>query len=894
MNKKENKHRPCFSAERFYRHPGIMLIVIVSITLFFALQLIRIRFDNNNFRFIPKNDPARISAEKIAETFGDEVPILIGIKRQYSDIVDKDFLNAVRKLDADIKGLGSLIKNTVLITNTKHIESDGGGIKSEPLISGDFSGSREEVNEVKRKLRSWNLYSKSLVSDDLRATQILVFLGIKNEESGSPETIAVCRKIMALADKWNFPDSQIYLTGAPVFNEIVNEATAHDLAFLIPIVIAAVIAVLFFSFGRFSGVFLPLLTVLVSAVWALGAMSLFGVPLSILSTILPVILIAVGSAYGIHIINHYYDEVTQNDRITKEEHKKQIVKAVREVMRPVFLAAITTFAGFFSFCFTLVVPIFEFGIFSGFGVLAAFLISITLIPSILILRGPKNPSIRWTRKTDDEKAGNLDKGIATTFVLIANHSRSVVLAAGVLIVFSVFGIKRLVIDNVLTEYFEKDVPVVQADIFMREEFGGSKLLNMIVKTEDESSVLRPDILKAVDGLSEYLETKVPEAGKVTSIVPLIKRMNRVFNANEPPEGISVSALDQVPKMADAFDTDDFGNFGEEETGEAAAEPLHTERSYSQKEIIEMLHKVSAERGEAHIFGEELVAEFEKKINYAGAAYDEIPFDPAKYGKTDREELIGIIENYVSFLGENADGFLDNKAAPSALKINIQLKTTGQNDSDIVLNKINNFVQFKFPDDVKIETGGSVLIEKSLNNLVVKSQLISVGVSLIIVFLILSVYYRSAAAGIIGAIPLSISILLNFGIMGFLGIKLNIGTALVASFAIGIGVDYTIHFLAAYHKHILRSGSNDSFLYNAFLSSGKAILFNAVSVGAGFSVLMFSKFNMLSELGFLIAMIMITSSLGSLTILPTILNLLKPKFIKKVLFVDKHTDSENIF
>lgn len=108
--------------------------------------------------------------------------------------------------------------------------------------------------------------------------------------------------------------------------------------------------------------------------------------------------------------------------------------------------------------------------------------------------------------------------------------------------------------------------------------------------------------------------------------------------------------------------------------------------------------------------------------------------------------------------------------------------------------------------------------------------------------------------------------------------------MVASFAIGIGVDYTIHFLAAYHKYILQKEKD--FLYTAFLSSGKAILFNAVSVGAGFAVLMLSKFNMLAELGFLISVIMITSSLGSLTILPTLLNLFKPKFIKKILPIDK--------
>ena len=112
------------------------------------------------------------------------------------------------------------------------------------------------------------------------------------------------------------------------------------------------------------------------------------------------------------------------------------------------------------------------------------------------------------------------------------------------------------------------------------------------------------------------------------------------------------------------------------------------------------------------------------------------------------------------------------------------------------------------------------------------------------------------------------------------IKLNIGTAMVASFAIGIGIDYTIHYLAAYQKEIILSDDEPSFLYASFLGSGKAILFNATSVGLGFAVLGLSKFNMLSELGLLIALIMLTSSLGSLTLLPTLLTIIKPKFFHK--------------
>jgi predicted RND superfamily exporter protein len=152
-----------------------------------------------------------------------------------------------------------------------------------------------------------------------------------------------------------------------------------------------------------------------------------------------------------------------------------------------------------------------------------------------------------------------------------------------------------------------------------------------------------------------------------------------------------------------------------------------------------------------------------------------------------------------------------------------------------------------------------------------------------VFIIVSLSNRSLAAGIIGIIPLSISVLINFAVMGFAGIRLNIGTSMVASVSVGIGIDYTIHYIEAFkqeYRAALEAGKNfeDGFLAGTFRVAGKAIIINAVSVGAGFAVLIFSRFVILAHLGLLIALTMGTSALISLTVIPVMLTLLKPKFI----------------
>jgi len=225
-------------------------------------------------------------------------------------------------------------------------------------------------------------------------------------------------------------------------------------------------------------------------------------------------------------------------------------------------------------------------------------------------------------------------------------------------------------------------------------------------------------------------------------------------------------------------------------------------------------------------------------------------------------------------------------------MNVQMRTVGQRDTDRAIRAIEEYSAARFPPDVKVEISGAALVEGSLNQQVVKSQLRSLPLSLLFVFVTLSLFYRSGWAGLIGIAPLCVSILINFGVMGAFGIKLNIGTALVASVAIGIGIDYMIHYMAAYHREYLKHTDKKVFLKRTYLTSGKAIIFNAASVGLGFAVLAFSQFNILAQLGLLLALTMATSSLVSLTLLPVLLTMTNPAFIRRPLPSDRtQTNSE---
>ncbi|WP_245522103.1 efflux RND transporter permease subunit [Treponema paraluiscuniculi] len=867
--------------ERFYAHPWVLVAVLGALTLFFAVQLRTLRLDNNNFRFIPKENSVRIADQRIDGTFGSQVPVLIGIKREYTSVVDPVFLADVRSLIERISAVPLVrAESTLSLLSAEYLGLRAGNIISERVVPDEFSGSAEEVQGVYRKLRDWDFYERNLVSRDLRSMQIVVFLDTSNEESSSPGAMAACRAIIRILGAWKSRDAQTFVTGATVFNEMGNEASMHDLTLLVPLVVLIIIVALFVSFRRLAGIFLPLLTVVISTVWALGAMALCAIPLSILSAILPVILIAVGSAYGIHIVSAYFYGAFSRICSTRQEHRARIVEAVDKIIQPVFLSALTTFVGFVSFCFTSVVPIFEFGVFASVGVASAFAVALMLIPSLLIIRGPES---RVCAHAPDAGHEHMDTAITGTLMVIADHYRTVLFVAFLAVVFSLVGMSRLVIDNVLAEYFEPEVTVVQSDRFMQQHFGGSRSLTVLVSTPArDGSVARPDVLKAMDDLTEFLQTRVEHVGKVISLVPLIKRINQVYNADASARGLEAQSADVV-----RGGTDDFGVFktftgGHEEP--ARAETSRTSlaapgSSYDFRQAVGMLVSAVRDSDFDRSDVQQLVQALEKAVNYDGRAYYEIPCDPKKYGVKTSEELQEIISGYLLLLSGKGLGLVDRAVDPRALKMNIQLGTKGQQDSYGVIEAVKKFIRENFPQDVHAEFGGSVLVEQSLNDLVVQSQLISLVFSLCVVFIIIAVHYRSLFAGIIGTLPLGVSVLVNFGVMGFFGIKLNICTAMVAGFSSGIGVDYTIHYLAAYGRVWKECGGKD-FLTQTFYGSGRAILFNVLSVGSGFAVLMLSKFNVLADFGLLMVLAMLTSSVASLTLLPTLLNVVKPRFITR--------------
>lgn len=883
-----------------FRWPWLNLILIFATTLFFILQMPHLDMDNDTFHFIPDDDEAVIAMEDFMEQYGSDFIMALVLSNPYKSFLEIADIQLISELTTQIEKINGVI-SVESIANTDYISGANGNLTVTPL-SQNSEGEILSSDEIGRRINSWDLYSRLLLSEDKHSTLIGITIDEDREIEEKEETYLEILRITAK----KLPDSYSYnLAGLPATTIQISKNMTKDISLLIPFVVLLVIFILFISFKRFYGIFLPLLNVSISTIWTLGLMSLFKVPLTVLSSIIPVLMIAVGSAYGIHLVSHYFDEMDLQNPQSKKDKKNVVLHSVKIVGIPIAMAGLTTVAGFGSLMISTVIPMRSFGIFTALGVASALIVALTLIPSILILFPGKSKKIIHKKKEFSL--------LAQLTTLTLNKKRTILAISIFLVIGSAIFIPKVVVDNDAVAYFKEDTPIRKADKLISEKFAGTNSFNIVVSGENAGDLNNPEILVFMENYKLWIEENYSDVGKVMSYSGFIKRINQVLHEDDAGR---VSLNETVEKKPlnnyieeknnegngdfpedDSFFSDDFGedsfesdsffdkdfednSFNPESSGGLSIEPSVSPKPLSS--LISNSSKLMDTLWDAYRTDpENFMIELARITNHKGFDYYEIPVDPSKYGLESNEDLSNMISQFLLLYSGNLSQWSDEALEPSQARMMIQLNKNGSRIADEIIPGLQKYANDNLPSGYTISFAGMALIQSSLTHLIVRSAIRSIILAIILVFIILAITYRSPVAGLIGIIPLSMTVLVTFGVMGLTGVALDISTAMVGSIAIGIGIDYTIHFLSSYARHYREELPTDEITRLTMQSSGKAILYNALSVAAGFAVLLFSRFNPLMYLGALIVLTMGVSSLTSLTLLPILLNTLKPRFLKRL-------------
>ena len=900
----------------FLKHPKLIIFVCIAITVALALPLGSIFIENNVRVYMPYHSDSYKRLIQTEGQFGSMVPIGVSLEaNDKSTILTPERIDVIRKISERVENLEG-IESVDSITNIDFVYSLDGGLAAGKILDDDYAGTADDMKVIKEKLVDWqDMYNRVIIDDTFTAAQIATTL---NPALNSKEQIALLNKVREIAyEEIEGHNLEVRFFGDPVLSDNATEYMISDLFRLIPLVALVVLVSLYLSFHTISGTLLPLATVLMSTVWTCGLMAIFKITFTIVASVIPVALIACGSAYGIHVMTHYYAFLEKTEgEMTQEKHLDAICAGLKDVWVAVMLAAITTIAGFISLVTSPIVPLKSFAVFTALGIAFSLILSITFVPAMLCITplsqvGKKrggNFSAKLKKKLDRElerRGGtSLEEANGKTLYNIYHFFTGTKVRLSLftiaIVVCSAWGLSKLVIDTSLVNYFPTNSKFRKDIKYVDENFAGTNSLYFLISGQENGDMTKPEILKAVDDLQFYLDEKYTGIGKVVSFTTFIKRMNQVMHVpmldsveNEDADFGGDFAEDDWGDSGDDWgDSDDWGEDDWGDSDEVASENAaqsdwvdpnieYAKMLQSQitvQEALKLFADAYTAAGGKNATVQGMTVELQKALNYNGLAYYETPYDLEKYPATDNQGLANLVSQYLLLYSGSLDRFSDDQLAPKSIRMQVQLRSHSTEETKRIIRDAEEFAITHFPEGYTIKATGNGEMELAMSEMVISSQFTSIIFSIAMVFVIIAISFKSPVAGIIGAIPLAFTIILNFMMMGFSGIHLDLVTSIIGSVAIGVGIDYTIHFMESYRALRACDRNVENVTLKTFAVAGHGIVTNALAVGFGFLVLALSKFAILRCIGILVAIVMFSSSFLAMTVIPGILNAFDPKFM----------------
>jgi len=744
-------------------YPRTIIFLNFLVIALLSLPIYKIHINPDLQALIPSDDPDVIRMEELEEEFGGLDVILISYHAD--DIFAREGLEMIDNLTYDLEALPQ-IDQIISLTNYESILSDDESMTVDKFIQ-EFPSTKAESDSLAINAISDPMLGRLLVSQDREYTAIIIYTNPDADEVSTVDTLQMV--LLSYQDQ----NHDLRLGGMPVIRSQISEDIGHDTSTFIPAGMVLIALLLYVSFRSRRGVVLPLLVVFLSIAGTLGLMAWFGLMLSVITSIMPIMLIAVASAYGIHIITRYFEDCSN---LPPEADSKEIVTSVIEhMLRPLFLAGLTTMIGFLSLLSHILPASREVGLLTAFGVVLAFGVSITLIPAVLVLT--KKPSLERQSKNE---ANRLLSRILVRMGKVVFHHRIIIFVAFALItIIAAIGIPLVELDSNPLNYYGPESSVRVVNDIIEERFGGSTTMSVVV----EGDIKSPAVLNQIDQIQDFLDGR-EGIGYTLAITDFIKLMNQSMNGGDP-------------------------------------------------------------------------------------AYYKIP------------ESRQLVSQYLLLYSwESSDGYLDSYVDYDyqSAQIVIRLNTMDVYYMVDLQKELNQFLNENIHVDNQPKSEGYAVLLGNLMPMMVKGQLRSLVLSVILAALVTGLVFRSLSAALISAMPLAFAITGVFGLMGYLGIYLNTATSMLSSIMIGIGIDYTIHFLFRFRTEIRKGLSDEEAIIKTLSTTGQGIIINGFSVMMGFAVCMLSTFIPIYFFGWLISVSIFMCLIAALTLLPLVLILTRPKFI----------------
>jgi predicted RND superfamily exporter protein/outer membrane lipoprotein-sorting protein len=747
--------------ETSLNRPRLVIALAVLITIGFLVQLPRIQIDTDPENMLPESEPARVFHQQLKEEFDLKDFLVLGIVRE-AGMFEPGALARVAAITEEILELDGVIADDLIApTEVDDISVQEGGVLR---VAALMEEPPEEIEKARRLLERIELnpmLKGKLASED--GTTIALFIPLTSKN----ESYEVATEVTKITERLG-GDEHYYLAGQPIAQDTFGAAMFTQMAVSAPLAGLVLFLLMLFFFRNLRMVTTAMLLALMSVIWGMGALVGLGFTVHIMSSMIPIFLLPIAVLDAIHILSEMYDRRGQAGS-TREAMRQSL----DHLFKPALFTSITTAVGFLSLMLTPIPPVQVFGAFVAFGILAAWIMSMTFLPAMVVLgthRGKDSVPAHDAEKT--WLGRHLQKlrryALAGRWVVTT--------AALVVFALSIYGLPMIEVNDNPVRWFKEQHPVRVADRVMNEHLAGTYLAYLEIGGEDEDRIKDPDVMAYIAAVQDHLG-RHPNVGATTSVADVVKKVNFELHSEDPEWMV----------LPDSRETN---------------------------------------------------AQFLFLYEMSGG---------------DPDDLYHFIN-------------------PDASKANIWIQMSAGENSAVqsVVESAEEFMAANpLPDGMAVGWAGLSYVNIVWQDKMVKGMGKALLGSFGMVFLMMSLLFRSFIWGFVSMLPLTGTIAFIYGLLGWTGKDYDMPVAVLSSLTLGLSIDFAIHFIMRSREIHTKTQDYKETMVQTFGGTGRAIFRNVMVLALGFIPMLFSSLTPYVTVGLFFFLIMVTSGLVTMVVLPSI-------------------------
>jgi uncharacterized protein len=497
------------------RNKILLLTFLALITIFLGYHARKVEMSYEYASMLPKKDRAFQDNQKFIEVFGEEGNlIIIGI--QDSTFFEFDKFQKWKTLCKDLLKVEG-VENLLSVSNAYNLHKNTEEKKFEiEMVFPDTISNQEELDGAVDIFKSLPFYKKLLYNDE--SNTYLIAITVNKDKMLSKEREKMVKAIQKIGKQFEKEENvTLHYSGLPYIRVVTAMIIKSELYLFSALALMICIVVLFLFFRSFKAVFFPVMVVLIGVIWSLGTLGLLGFKITILSGMIPSLLIVIGIPNSIYMMNKFHHEFVKHGNKVKA-----LQRVIVKIGNATFLTNLTTALGFATFIIVKSDLLKQFGIVASLNIMGLFVLSLILIP--VIFSFIKTPSPRHVRHLEYKVITRL---IAWFINATQKHRKWVYATTAIILVLGIWGMTLMKSSGYVVDDIPKDNPIYTDLKFFEKNFNGLMPLEIMIDTKKSGGAMQLSTFGKIDELEKKLE-KYDELSTPTSILNLLKFSKQAF------------------------------------------------------------------------------------------------------------------------------------------------------------------------------------------------------------------------------------------------------------------------------------------------------------------------------------------------------------------------------